>query len=291
MPCNQTAGLGDLRAAYRGGRLLPFVGAGVTMGVTWEDGTGVFKRGPSWREFVDTAARLLGFGDPDLLRVRGEDLQILEYYRARNDGRLTPLTNWLVRELNAPDDVLAGNITYEAFAQLESCPTFYTTNFDNFLERGLTLNGLEAMAVATESEMSDLYARRTIQPGLCEVVKFHGDLDHPDDMVVSDSDYRSRLALETAMDDRLKADLLGRVVLFIGYSFRDWNVSYLFHVIQSLHGPLPSSMSGRRAFITVADPSDFETKLFDKRNIGVIPVSATTTTEDVAAIIHRIVEQ
>lgn len=260
------------------------------MGIEWEDRQGTKKRGPSWSQLVDAAAFQLGFQDPALLRARGEDLQILEYFRSRNDGRLAPLTNWLVQQLDVPDEVLASDQTYSALAGLQLCSTVYTTNFDDFLERGLRLNGRQAEVVASETEIRNLLAARVGDATICEVLKFHGDLNHPDEMVVTDSDYRSRLALEKAMDARLRADLLGRVVLFIGYSFRDWNVSYLFHLIQRLQGRLPGSVSGRRGFITVSDPSDFEVQLFNARNIGVIAVGRQSITADVAALIQSIGE-
>lgn len=285
------AELTELRSAYSSGGLLPFVGAGVSMSVQWTDAAGVKRRGPSWSELVNAAANQLGFADPELLRVRGEDLQILEYFRAKHDGRLASLTNWLVRELNVDNAVLASNPIYQSLAQLSLCSTFYTTNFDNFLERGLSLNGRPTRAVATESEIRSLLAARVSRPTICEVVKFHGDLDHPNEMVVTDSDYRGRLALETTMDDRFTSDLLGRVVLFLGYSFRDWNVSYLFHVINQLHGGLPSSVTGRRAFITVANPSEFEICLFEARRIGVIPVRSQNLTADVSHLISSIAEE
>ena len=63
----------ELRTLYRDGRLLPFVGAGVSASVEWgKDGE---KRGPSWAELVDRAALELGFQQPDLIRARGTDLQ------------------------------------------------------------------------------------------------------------------------------------------------------------------------------------------------------------------------
>jgi hypothetical protein len=54
--------------------VIPFIGAGASMAVTWGDVT--VTRGPSWEEMVDEAARLLGVAEPDLLRIRGTDLQI-----------------------------------------------------------------------------------------------------------------------------------------------------------------------------------------------------------------------
>ncbi len=41
-------GLPELRDRYQEGRLIPFIGAGVSMSVKWEE-NGREKRGPSWR--------------------------------------------------------------------------------------------------------------------------------------------------------------------------------------------------------------------------------------------------
>ena len=72
----------ELKKLYRQGRVLPFVGAGASMSVAWSTPTGQ-ARGPSWSEMVDEACRQLGYQDPDLLRFRGTDLQILEYFEEK----------------------------------------------------------------------------------------------------------------------------------------------------------------------------------------------------------------
>src|SRR5207247_6449723 len=102
---------------------------------------------------------------------------------------------------------------------------YYTTNYDHFLERAVTLHGRNPIAVATEAQMGHLGASRP------QIVKFHGDFNHPPQMVVTESDYEKRLAFETEMDFRLRSDVLGRAVLFLGYSFRDANVAYLFRLV------------------------------------------------------------
>jgi SIR2-like domain len=104
-----------------------------------------------------------------------------------------------------------------------------------------------------------------------QVVKFHGDFNNPDEMVVSEGQYYRRMKLESPMDLKLRADLFGRAVLFIGYSFRDINVAYLFQNVNEMFNQLPHSFSGKRAYITVHNPSDFENRLFYARNIEVIP--------------------
>ena len=73
------------------------------------------------------------------------------------------------------------------------------------------------------------------------------------------------------MDLTLRSDILGRAILFVGYSFRDPNIAYLFRTVNEKFSSLPHSFAGRRAYIVVTNPSDFELQLFQERKIEVIP--------------------
>ena len=95
----------ELKNIYRDGRLLPFIGAGISMSVIWKV-NGAEKRGPSWKELVDQATRKLEFENPELLRSRGTDLQILEYFQTKKGGQMSQLTNWLLKKMCPPDSAL-----------------------------------------------------------------------------------------------------------------------------------------------------------------------------------------
>ena len=88
------------------------------------------------------------------------------------------------------------------------------------------------------------------------------------------------------MDFRLRSDVLGRAVLFLGYSFRDPNVAYLFRLVNEHLDKLAVNPTGRRAYIVVADPSDFETRLYRARNIEVIGVSGRALADETAAVLR-----
>lgn len=271
----------ELYRLYAHGQIIPFIGAGVSMSVTWQDGNGRQKRGVSWREMVDQAIEQLGFSPPELLRARGTDLQILEYFKLLHEG-IAPLTNWMFAEMRAPDEALEQSALLSAIASMRACNVYYTTNYDAFLERSLRLNGREPIVISTETQMGQPQAGRT------QVVKFHGDFDHPREMVVTESDYEKRLAFTTPMDFRLRSDILGRAVLFLGYSFRDSNVAYLFRLMNDFFDALPVNPTGRRAYIVVPDPSDFEIRLFRARNIEVIPISGRDMTGDTADFLREL---
>jgi hypothetical protein len=240
--------------------------------------------GPAWEDMVNQAATILGSGEPELLRCRGSDLQILEYFKIMKGG-FAPLTNWLSLQFSAAtdDDILKSPI-HSQLVQLDLCNIFYTTNYDDFIERALRKSGRKTHI--TSSELNVSHDRSFV-----EVVKFHGDFNSPEQMVFSESQYMDRMRLESPMDFKLRADILGRAVLFIGYSFRDPNVNYIFHIVNRLFSDLPDSASGRRAYIVLPEPSEFERRLFHARNIEVIPIKADTIAENTAAILHEMRSQ
>ncbi len=269
----------NLRDVYAEGRLLPFIGAGISMAVEWKINEEL-RRGPSWSELVEKAANLLGFNDPDLLRVRGTDLQILEYFKLKNVNS-TELTNWLLTEFQPPIEALKGSTIHKGLSELDKCKTFYTTNFDSFLENSFTSLGRSNKIIAKEQDM------HRVQNGECEIIKFHGDLLNPDKMVLSEADYEKRLALSTEMDYRFKSDLLNRTVLFLGYSFRDPNVSYLFRTITDQFKS-NNGIQEPKAYIVVKNPSKFEKLLFKSRHIEIIPAETENMTEFISELLSFI---
>ena len=269
----------ELRRRYREGRVIPFLGAGVSMSVQWKQ-NGALQRGPSWAELVDRATHLLGFESPDLARVRGTDLQILEYFKRKNVGHTAKLTNWLSQHMTPPDSAITKAPILSALVSLEKCRLYYTTNYDDFIERAFALHSRMHQVVAIEAHMS---ADREV----AEIVKFHGDLDHPEKIVLTESDYETRLALKTALDYRFMSDLLGRVILFVGYSFSDPNVSYLFRLFTNDRINETGSLPGQRAYIILCEPSDFERKLFEARNIQVISVGSRELTQQIASVLEE----
>ncbi len=247
------------------------------MAVSWED-NGTEKRGPSWGQLVDQAAKLIGANEPALLRMRGSDLQILEYVKSKKDG-MQPLINWLNKNMDPPEEALTSSKIHSALSNLENCNLFYTTNYDDFLERALQLSGRNVATVSSEYELSQSLHEKT------QVVKFHGDFNRPDAMVLTESDYDRRMMFEDALDLKMRSDVLGNVILFIGYSFNDANVAYLFRRLNDIFGKLPQSFAGKRAYIAYSNPSDFERRLFHARDIEVISIDGNQREADIEKLL------
>jgi hypothetical protein len=183
--------------------------------------------------------------------------------------------------MNPPDNAIGNSPIHNELSQMRACSIIYTTNFDNFIERSFELKGRKHKAVAIEEHMRP-------EPDTTEIIKFHGDWNHPDRMVLTESDYESRMEFTGPMDRRLWSDLLNRSLLFLGYSFRDPNVAYLFRQVKDRFANLPNTSSGRRAYIVVQDPSQFERRLFQERNIEVVPIDSSGRTEAVAELLSDI---
>jgi hypothetical protein len=82
-----------------------------------------------------------------------------------------------------------------------------------------------------------------VAPDEPRLYKFHGDLDNPASLVFAGSQYTRRTADKgNSFNIRLQSDVIGKRLLFIGYSLQDENVRKLLLEIRSaFDGKLPKS--------------------------------------------------
>ncbi|WP_051273580.1 SIR2 family NAD-dependent protein deacylase [Desulfotruncus alcoholivorax] len=103
----------------------------------------------------------------------------------------------------------------------------YTTNQDNVMEQCMKKYGRPYRKIVSLEDLG------VAEPGDSLYIKFHGDLSIPESVVFAKNDYNHRMSLnDYFLDIKIRADLLGKSLLFIGYSFRDDNVKQIF---QELH--------------------------------------------------------
>ena len=103
----------------------------------------------------------------------------------------------------------------------------YTTNQDNIFELMAEAYGRQYRRVVT---IDDLSEAATGEPLL---IKFHGDTDVPASLVFGQRSYDARMASEDhPLDIKLRADLLGKRLVFLGYSFSDENVAKLLDTVR-----------------------------------------------------------
>lgn len=137
--------------------------------------------------------------------------------------------------------------------------TIYTTNQDNVMEKCCEKHGFKYKSIIT---IEDLISAK-IGEGL--YLKYHGDYSIPESVVFSEEDYLDRIDdKDYFIDVKLKADMLGRNILFIGYSFRDINLKLFFRRLKNVFGRIP------RSYMIVWELSDELQKECNKYNIEII---------------------
>lgn len=111
----------------------------------------------------------------------------------------------------------------------------YTTNQDNVMEKCFEKYGREYKKIVTLDDLAES------MPGDNLYIKFHGDLSFEDSIIFAQTDYEKRMHRDDCfLDIRIRADLLGKSLLFIGYSFRDDNIKKIFEELNlSFKGKLP----------------------------------------------------
>ncbi|MGB7604531.1 MAG: SIR2 family protein [Lutisporaceae bacterium] len=115
--------------------------------------------------------------------------------------------------------------------------SIYTTNQDNVMEKAYEKYGKKYRAIIQLEDFAETKLSEQLY------IKFHGDLNYPKSIVFTQDDYKRRInEPQNALNIRLRADLLAKSLLFIGYSFRDINIQQMFAELQeAFYGKLPTS--------------------------------------------------
>ncbi len=186
-----------------------FAGAGISMSVGL----------PPWREFID---HMIAELDLDPGASEQSTYQTLaEYYRIRH-GSIGALRSWLDRTWSVSEEKVQASKIHDLIVELDF-PVIYTTNYDNNLEVAYRLHERGFVKVANARDLINVAGDVT------QIVKFRGDFDDDLSLVIAETDYFDRLAFDTPLDIKFRADALGRTILFLGYSMSDMNIRLLLH--------------------------------------------------------------
>ncbi|MBN1210521.1 MAG: SIR2 family protein [Myxococcaceae bacterium] len=265
-----------LQQEYRDGRLIPFLGAGFSKPLKL----------PDWSELIGWMAERLGF-EPELFRLHGRNEQLAEYFQLAGHDHLQHLVYEMTRRFDSEEAIRARETSrmHRALSALE-WRSIYTTNYDSHVE-GALRDAKRKVAVLASFE--DFQARR--EPGTCDVIKFHGTLTNPETIVLTESSYYERIALESPVDQRLRADLLSNSFLFIGYSFNDLNIRYIWYRMHQLRRQGRSGAQNpprRRCFFATFGVGPIQPELLDQWNIDMIQLDPADKEASVTDLLQRI---
>jgi len=106
--------------------------------------------------------------------------------------------------------------------------TYWTTNYDRLIESALEENGKRVDAKYTVNQLA------TTRRGRDAIVyKMHGDIEHPGEAILSKDDYERYSQTHAPFITALSGDLVEKTFLFLGLSFTDPNLDFVFSRIRS----------------------------------------------------------
>jgi hypothetical protein len=243
----------ELISSIGDGQTLLFAGAGLSMSLKL----------PSWAQLIEHLASELGY-DPDVFAGLGDNLQLAEFYKIKKTS-LGPLRSWLDRKWHENESQVDSSRPHQAIVNLKF-PTIYTTNYDRWLEIAFDRRNVKRVKIANVGDFT--LDRR----GAVEIVKLHGDFDDDESLVLTEESYFERLSFESPLDLKLRADIIGKSVLFIGYGMADVNVRYLWYKLHKLWEASEFSSNRPRSYVFLGRPNAVSEAILTAR--GLTPISA-----------------
>lgn len=234
-----------------------FTGAGVSVR------TGL----PTWQKLIEKLAEGIRSVDPLTTQQMLEDAHAGDYTHAVDYFILSR------KMLEGDKQKLLRNIFSEYdTAQILPIATLpfrgcLTTNFDKSI--------LDAIAIAKKQAASDYklgdlsFKQAQWEEGLF-VARIHGSVELPDKMVLSESQFNSLLKDETYLE-LLRSVFLHKNVLFIGFSFYDPAIRYVFQELDKRFG---AASPGRHMALLPSDASSEFLQKANRLNIKVVQYDA-----------------
>ncbi len=241
----------QLRESYKQGNIILFIGAGVSMGL------GI----PSWNDLISKIAEELGY-EPEIYSTFGDNLALAEYYRIKHGG-LGKLRSWMDVSWHSGDIQIEKSKIHEIIAN-SSFPLIYTTNYDRWIENAFRAHGKPFHKIVNIGDFAK------VDDGTVEIIKFHGDFEDDASIVLDETSYFKRLEFETPLDIKLRSDILGKTVLFIGYSLADINIRLLFYKLSKMWGNGSQGSVQPRSYIFSPKPNTVQEEILNQWGISMI---------------------
>ena len=259
-----------LKELRKAGRLIPFVGAGLSIR---------FKL-PSWSNLLEIIARQLGY-DPEVFKLNGNNLQLAEYYVATK-GSIGPLRSEMDRLFDPLDEDISASRAHNALVEMK-LPLIYTTNYDRIIERAFELREVACHTVANIDDMA------TAPAGATQVVKFHGTFSDDASLVLTESSYFERLQFESAIDIKLRADILGKSLLFVGYGLSDVNIRYMLYKLHKLRQQVKRNTKRTpSAYLTTFGSGEIQKTLLARWDVSILELDPVNKTDSIDTFLEAL---
>lgn len=298
---------GVIARALRRGQVVPFLGAGVNIGLAQ---SAVQNDGPACRKLpsgadLSLALAALASFPKEASEVERRDLSRVASYFVETSGRKN-----LLRELHEVfnQDYQPCEI-HKYLARIERPLLIVTTNYDDLTERAFNDVGRPYDLVVHPTDRSDLKAsvlwwkygeKEPIPEAPNElpmterlrtttvIYKMHGSVVRPwykgldsftdedafrdDSYVITEEDYINflhRMTEKVAVPMQFMTYFSTRQFLFLGYGLRDWNLRVVLKNLSSILATAAEEESDDPNWAIQYNPSMLERKLWDRRGVNI----------------------
>lgn len=259
-----------LKELRQQGRLIPFVGSGLSKPLGL----------PDWSALIDFIAEQLEY-DPQVFKLNGTQLQLAEYYVAIKHS-IGPLRSEMDRLFNPSDKQIKKSRAHTALVEMK-LPLIYTTNYDRIVERAFDIRKEPYHTIANLDDIVSAPADASTQ-----IVKLHGTFDDDASLVLTETSYFDRLEFESPIDIKLRADILGKTLLFIGYSLSDINVRYMLYKLHKMKLQMRRDTLEPSGFLTTFRSNKIQQTLFANWDIKIVDLDPVHPTESLADFLESL---
>lgn len=169
-------------------------------------------------------------------------------------------------------------------------PLILTTNYDRLLEDAYAQEFLQAANVFTyqQSDQVQRYLLRDRVSKRPAIFKLHGSIDQPDDIILSERDYRDLIYRQPGYRIMLSAIFLTHVVLMLGFSFADRELMLL---LESVRESLKRGTFPDYIFLARSNSGSVERRRWrDDFGVEVIPYDPSPDHREVLELVEHLAE-
>jgi hypothetical protein len=164
-------------------------------------------------------------------------------------------------------------------------PIIYTTNYDRWIEKAFDYFKKQYIKIASVVDL------RKIREGITQIVKYHGDFDSDESIVLTESSYFERLNFQGPLDIKLKNDLLGKSILFLGYSLMDINIRYLLYQIYCTWCDSKFTYMRPKSYILLTRPNIVLQRVLEARGITPLVSESDDPKESVKSFLEDLLSK
>ena len=231
--------LDDLKKARDNNTLAVFVGAGIT-----KTSETVNIKIPLWVDLINDLKRELDDCD------ESDFLKIAELYYLKHKGE-----RYYYKIKSAVPQNLTPSNVHKLILELNP-QVIITTNWDDLLEKAIDENGYFYDTIACDDELGKSSLPK-------KLIKMHGDFSHAR-FVFKESDYVNYKDNFPLIENYVKSILSSSTVLFLGYSFSDFNLKQILGWINNRTSSMPS------LYIILDKKNEWKQKYLESH--GLIPI-------------------